>query len=66
MSWREHAACLGHDVAMFFPERNAPTEPALAICATCPVRAECLDAADDDGIWGGTTAVERKPRRATR
>jgi WhiB family redox-sensing transcriptional regulator len=51
---------------MFFPERNAPTEPALAICARCPVRAECLDAADDDGIWGGTTAVERKPRRATR
>jgi WhiB family redox-sensing transcriptional regulator len=50
MSWRSDAACRGHDVAMFFPERNAPTEPALAICATCPVRAECLDAADDDGI----------------
>lgn len=66
MSWRSDAACRSHDVAMFFPERNAPTEPALAICATCPVRAECLDAADDDGIWGGTTAVERKPRRATR
>ena len=53
-----------HEVTVI--ERNAPTEPALAICARCPVRAECLDAADDDGIWGGTTAVERKPRRATR
>ena len=59
MSWCKDAACLGTDVAMFFPERNAPTEPALAICARCPVRAECLAAADDDGIWGGTTAKER-------
>ena len=66
MSWREHAACLGHDVAVFFPERGTSPEPGKAICATCPVRAECLAAADDDGIWGGTTAAERKPRRATR
>jgi WhiB family redox-sensing transcriptional regulator len=66
MSWRNDAACRGTDPAVFFPERATSPEPALAICARCPVRAECLDAADDDGIWGGTTAVERKPRRATR
>jgi WhiB family redox-sensing transcriptional regulator len=66
MNWRNDAACRGHDVAVFFPERGTSPEPGKAICATCPVRAECLAAADDDGIWGGTTAVERKPRRATR
>ena len=46
MIWRSDAACIGHDVAIFYPDRTAPTEPALAICARCPVRAECLDAAD--------------------
>jgi WhiB family redox-sensing transcriptional regulator len=66
VNWRNDAACRGHDVAVFFPERGTSPEPGKAICATCPVRAECLAAADDDGIWGGTTAVERKPRRATR
>lgn len=34
---------------------------AKAVCATCPVQAECLAAATDDdhGIWGGLTVAER-------
>jgi hypothetical protein len=37
---------------------------ALAVCAGCPVKAECLqyalDNALDHGIFGGTTSQERK------
>ncbi|TMK81786.1 MAG: WhiB family transcriptional regulator, partial [Actinobacteria bacterium] len=37
---------------------------ALSICATCPVRAQCLDYAirnrETYGIWGGTTPDQRR------
>ena len=37
---------------------------ALAVCAACPVRAECLeyalDAREAYGIWGGMTELERR------
>ena len=36
---------------------------AVAICAKCPVREECLQSAIDNeeqyGVWGGLTAIER-------
>lgn len=36
---------------------------AKALCATCPVRRECLEYANDnderEGIWGGMTTTER-------
>lgn len=35
---------------------------AKAVCAVCPVRPECYAeaiATDADGIWGGTTELER-------
>lgn len=38
-------------------------EAAKALCATCPVRLDCLTwSADNDmreGVWGGLTATER-------
>ena len=42
----------------------------LAICAACPVRRQCLDFALNNplgqyGIWGGTTAYERRRMRTT-
>ena len=38
---------------------------AKAVCATCPVKAECLAAATDDdhGVWGGLTLAERAATR---
>lgn len=71
-TWHEHAACrtIDHhqvDPELFFP---APDEmdrirAAKALCAQCPVRATCLDAAlesgDRDGIRGGMTEEERDP-----
>jgi len=41
---------------------------AVAVCQTCPVRADCLEAgmAERHGIWGGTTERERVRLRAAR
>lgn len=67
--WRSSAACHGVDPDLFFPKEgtgcNAGKE-AKAICATCPVRAECLEHAlgfsesYDHGVWGGTSWSERR------
>lgn len=66
--WVRQAACLGLDANIFHPLRGAPTEPARRVCATCPVRAECLQWAieqhEQHGIWGGTTEKERRAIRA--
>jgi WhiB family transcriptional regulator, redox-sensing transcriptional regulator len=75
--WRHRAACRDHDPELFFPVSDMgpgarQTEQAKAVCARCPVRAECLeyalDNALDHGIYGGTTESERRTlrRRAVR
>jgi WhiB family transcriptional regulator, redox-sensing transcriptional regulator len=49
---------------MFFPATPQEEAEALALCATCPVRAQCLEYAlrnkESHGIWGGTTPEERR------
>ena len=51
------SACKDADPEIFFVERGESTEEAKAICATCPVKQECLDYAiefnERVGIWGG-------------
>ncbi|MFF3846677.1 WhiB family transcriptional regulator [Streptomyces sp. NPDC002328] len=70
--WRAQAACVGEDPEIFFPlsDLAAPgTEATLAreICGRCPVivvcRAWALDHGEDDGIWGATTAAQRRAIR---
>jgi hypothetical protein len=45
---------------------------AIAVCAACPVRQECLELSLRDwtvgqhGVWGGTVPVEREELRAGR
>jgi WhiB family redox-sensing transcriptional regulator len=57
------------DPAIFFPTRGAPLDEARAVCARCPVRADCLDYAMETGqkfgIWGGLSERERRARRTT-
>ena len=52
------------DTNLFFPDSESDSGPALAVCAVCPVRAQCLDFAlrtrQNDGVWGGHTETERK------
>lgn len=67
--WGELAACQDEDPELFFPVSDfgpdaRQTAQAKAVCARCPVRAECLDYALDNGldhgIFGGATADERR------
>ena len=48
---------------MFFPVSESEAGAAKAICATCPVREQCLEFALEtrpgDGVWGGLTGQER-------
>lgn len=71
MSWMKRAACRGLDPELFFPvsetgEGAAQAAVAKDVCATCPVRRECLDWALEThaaGVWGGTTESERRVLR---
>jgi WhiB family redox-sensing transcriptional regulator len=76
--WTNRARCQGADVRVFFPEGDRlevinKTNDAKRICASCPVRKECLDMAlalkvksDEWGIFGGTTPAERREIRRGR
>jgi WhiB family transcriptional regulator, redox-sensing transcriptional regulator len=71
--WRDHAACRFADPELFFPV--SPAGPSLdqaerrarAVCATCPVRRECLQFAlatrQAHGVWGGMSERERGATR---
>jgi WhiB family transcriptional regulator, redox-sensing transcriptional regulator len=71
--WRDRAACLGEDPELFFPEKGewAKAERAKRICRGCSVQGACLHeslygpqaAADEVGIFGGTTPRERRGLR---
>ncbi len=74
-SWFERAACRepGVDPELFFPlGETGPSArevaAAKAVCARCPVAAQCLDSAmqagEPAGIWGGTTPAERRLSRS--
>lgn len=69
VDWRHRAACLGEDPELFFPVGTSG--PALlqiagakAVCARCPVAAECLAWAlrsgQEAGVWGGLSEGERR------
>lgn len=77
MSWQDRAFCAGRDGQVFFapdgerpPERELREASAKAICARCPVRAQCLDYAltksIKHGIWGGLNSEERARERRRR
>jgi len=62
--WYDRAACRGLDVELFYSERPQDRSAALAVCATCPVRQPCHDAAmsgrEAHGVWGGTPDKARR------
>ena len=70
--WREAALCAQTDPEVFFPPVGSTGGKARRICRQCPVTAECLEVAlarpaeGDVGIWGGTSARERRALRAER
>lgn len=70
-SWHSRGVCYGLDPAdadeVFFPppRDHIAIAEAKELCALCPVRADCLNYAVEnglkDGIWGGLTEAERRP-----
>lgn len=64
--WRARAACSGKPAWMFFPSRgdHKTVAAAKAVCATCPVQTECLDAhrGEREGIYGGLAPRERRTK----
>ena len=67
-AWRTKAACASVPTEIFYPPKGQESL-ALEVCASCPVRKECLDYAieyegssvidDRHGIFGGMTPKER-------
>jgi WhiB family transcriptional regulator, redox-sensing transcriptional regulator len=61
------AGCRGMSLNLFFPVRGESRATAKAVCASCEVRVECLDAATVDesteGIWGGEGTKDRRQMR---
>ena len=60
--WMKDSACEEKDLPLFFPEKQGTLSAqakakAKRICASCPVKAQCLRMAQDNferfGIWGG-------------
>ena len=62
--WRDSAACKGMDPDVFFLKRDqgGRNAAAKAVCAGCPVSAECLEVGANElaGIWGGLSAQQRR------
>lgn len=64
--WVDEALCAQTDPELFHPDKGGSNRQAKAVCAACPVQAECLDWAlttgQQYGIWGGLSERERHPR----
>lgn len=63
LDWMRWASCAEVEPDLFFPEAGSPGTAAKKVCARCPVRSQCLQAAveqgEEFGVWGGLTAAER-------
>lgn len=65
--WKDDAACRDMDPHIFFGERGADVNLALAICAECPVLIHCAAyrkrverqvRGAAVGVWGGVQWIE--------
>lgn len=65
--WMRDGLCAQTDPEAFYPD-NGYVVPAKAVCAVCPVLAECrayaLETGERFGVWGGLSARERQRIRA--
>ena len=69
-AWWADAACRGAGVEVFFPESGVTTAAARKLCADCPAREPCLQAAMEHpltpGTWAATSYRERRQLRRNR
>lgn len=68
--WMRRAACAHANTDLWFPPRGDDASRPKAVCAGCPVRAECLAYAmnngEKHGVWGGLSERERRRLRSRR
>lgn len=70
--WMADAACVTTGTATWWFSTGSEADRAKRICASCPVRGDCLTHAlvnnEQHGIWGGLDEDERADlrRRASR
>lgn len=71
--WAFRGACIDSDPELFFPIGTGEgtlrqVAKAKSVCARCVVLRDCLGYAlrtgQDAGVWGGTTAEERRAIRS--
>ena len=66
--WWFAGLCAQTDPELFFPEKGGSVREAKAVCAGCPVCAQCLEhaLAHDErfGVWGGLSERERRRLKA--
>jgi WhiB family redox-sensing transcriptional regulator len=69
-AWRDDALCQQVGWEPFFPPKGGRSNAAKAICASCPVQAECLEYAvtsfQRHGIWGGKSETDFRRIRKER
>jgi WhiB family redox-sensing transcriptional regulator len=65
--WAARGLCVGFDPEAFFPAGDDASAEARDICASCPVRGQCLayaiTADERFGIWGGLDPRQRRTLR---
>jgi WhiB family redox-sensing transcriptional regulator len=70
LSWRNSGACQGLDPQIFYPDNEENCSKAKSVCSECKVRIACLtyalDSREKQGVWGGTSARERRKMLRTR
>ncbi len=68
--WMRDARCREMSPEIFFPPLGESTSEAKYVCRGCPVRADCLAYAmengENHGVWGGLTSRERVVLRTKR
>lgn len=66
--WMSDGLCAQTDPEAFYPDEHGSVEAAKAVCAACPVLAQCgayaLETKQRFGVWGGMSAYERQKIRA--
>lgn len=63
--WKESGTCRQTDPELWFADSSRRVKArAASICASCPVRRQCLAWAlvfdEEYGVWGGLDAAERR------
>lgn len=65
--WMADAECKQSDPELFYPDTGHSSRDGRAVCARCPVEAECLAYAIEHheryGVWGGMSERQRRHMR---